>query len=164
MNYLIIIIFFITTNDIREYESICDGLWEEFKVNENEFVGYVTIDNKFISTSTGATFNSAISNTMLYFNGMVYVKVKTAKTYKGSISNRFGFFVPIKAMIHSHNPKCKMPVTGVEEISKDDIKIAKKYPNIRHFVYGCNWIAEFDKEGIIESNDIKVKSCEGWGI
>lgn len=156
MKYFLFFLFFIpTSKGIREYRDIGYGLDTEFKINQNEFIAYVTLDDKLIATSNEATFISSKSLPLKIFNGKVYVKANVGINYNGSIKNRFGLFVPIKAMIHSHNPQCELPVIGIEEASKNDKEIANKYKAIKHFIYGCGWLAEFNYNGVFQSYEIK---------
>ncbi len=148
-------------SSVTEYDNICEGLSKEFASNSVEFFGYITEDNRLIVSNKG-TFSKVESKALQFFNGKWYARVSVSKTYQGQINNRFGSFVPVKATIHSHNPQCEMPVTGLDEMSEEDLLFAKKYNSIKHYIYGCGGIAEFNSEGFVKVEVSKFTICHKW--
>ena len=155
---LAFILFF---SPVAEYDNICEGLEKEFAINSVEFFGYITKDNKLIVSNKGS-FSNVESKALQFFNGKWYAMVKVSKTYEGQINNRLGSFVPIKATIHSHNPQCENKVSGLDEMSKEDLLFAKKYNSINHYIYACGGMAQFNSEGFVKVEVSSFTICQKW--
>jgi hypothetical protein len=154
----------------KEYKDKCSGLidiWQSYP--NNEVFGYITIDGQLIVTGIGSQ-NGAEGGGVYVFDGQAYYpsQEKPDNNYAGMtiIKNGDFYLIPIVSSVHTHSPCRDDGSSGVSQtVSSDDKNFAADYPEIRHWVIGCNSIAQFNginnyyfnkSFGSIESNCSKV--------
>lgn len=163
---------------IRESKDKCIGvqaMWASSQANKKERIGFITRDGAFLETQEG-TFDNVVVEGLYKFNGFIYYQYEVpagtpAPTYSGSIQNTAGGvtrnYIPVVATVHTHNPCLVDGTNGVSHpVSADDTKLSYTYFDLRHYVIGCNAIAQYNttnssyyniKTGALNSTCINIK-------
>lgn len=137
---------------IYENENKCNGLnqlWTYSQNSGDEYAAVLTADGAILITQQLNTASGGISG-IYEFNGITYYQYPTSqgapsRTYQGQLESVGRYFIPIVATIHSHTPCLNDGTDGITNNTiNDDQNFASHYPNINHYIIGCNAIGEFN--------------------
>ncbi len=133
----------------KEYNTVCEGvmdMWNSYP--NNEVAGYISKDGKILMTGITGLDGGAVPSTYEDFSGQVYYlsNGRPTQDYDGMIkpyNDLEYYFIPVAASIHTHTPCRNDGTNGVSHpVGSDDLSRAST--NIKHFVIGCDAIAEFE--------------------
>ena len=142
---------------LGEYASKCSGLqklWDlSWDNNYKETVGVITTDGKLLSVAVVGSSGGGWGG--LYYKPSISPKVyytwpdsqgPPTQTYAGMVHAAGQYFIPISATVHTHTPCLTDGTDGVSGtiLSQGDQNVASTYPNIAHYLVGCNAIGSFN--------------------
>ncbi len=136
---------------IKEYNNKCTGILNMWNLYpNNEVSGYLTKDGKIIVTGSTGSSGGGVNGVYEYDGVTYYTYPKTQGApnlnYAGMINDHPSYyFIPVVASIHTHTPCRTDGTNGVSHaVGSDDSLLAARYPQINHWVIGCNAIAQFE--------------------
>lgn len=141
-----------------EYNDKCLGINKMWSMTESynaEIIGFLTTNEKIIITDIGSYSNGSFSGIMEHEDGspnknQAYYAYPTSSgppstDHPGMVVRHDYYFIPIAAVIHTHNPCRKDGTDGVSQVaSTGDQALANKYRNstLRYWAIGCGAIGE----------------------
>lgn len=137
---------------LEEYDDKCTGvnrIWELSQNSGDEFAAVLTTDGAILITEQLNSNGGGIGGIYQY-SGITYYQYPIsqgapARGYLGQIESAGRYFIPITATIHSHTPCINDGTDGITNNEIDlDQNFASSYPNINHFIIGCNAIGQFN--------------------
>jgi uncharacterized membrane protein YgcG len=141
-----------------EYRDRCSGvqaLWNLGVANNNaETVGVITTDGQFLVVAVVGTmgggwgglyhFNSGVGSGVDYYQWPDSQGAPT-QTYQGMLHSSGHWFIPVAATVHTHTPCLSDGTDGISNmtLSQGDQNLASNFPNINHYIVGCNALGTF---------------------
>ncbi|WP_289021961.1 hypothetical protein [uncultured Salegentibacter sp.] len=137
---------------LEEYDDKCTGIsrvWELSQRDGDEYAAVLTLDGAILITQQLGTRGGGISGIYNY-NGTTYYQYpasqgRPSRTYSGQLNSSDRYFIPIIATMHSHTPCINDGTNGITNNTiNDDQNFANYYPNINHYIIGCNAVGQFN--------------------
>lgn len=137
---------------LEEYTTVCggvQGIWNSSLAVKKETVGVITADNKFIYIAQVGYAGGSWGGLYTY-QGQAYYTYPDSQgypnqSYAGIIHSAGQYFIPIKGTVHTHSPCVDDGTDGVTSVnlSDGDQQLAARYPNLKHYIIGCDAVGQF---------------------